>query len=182
MTAVIEPDEIISLYDRHARELVGFFVRRTGDPQLALDLLGDTFLAAFEKRTSCRAGGDRERAAWLYRIAANKLAGHFRRGASERRATERLASQLRTLTEPELATIQAFGGASEHPGLEQAFADLSQDQRAAIRLRVIDERPYPALSAELGVSEPVARARVSRGLRALRRAVGPHERSPDEQS
>jgi RNA polymerase sigma-70 factor, ECF subfamily len=35
----LEGSDIIALYDRHARDLVGFFARRTGDPELALDLL-----------------------------------------------------------------------------------------------------------------------------------------------
>ena len=166
----MEREDIIALYDRHARELVGFFTRRTGDPQLALDLLGETFLAAFEQRRRCRAREDRQRAAWLFRIAVNKLNAHFRRGASERRATERFASQLRALTEPELAAISRLADASSE-NLVSALGGLSEDQQRALRLRVIDERPYHEVSEELGVSEPAARARVSRGLRALRRAV-----------
>ena len=45
------------------------------------------------------------------------------------------------------------------------------DQREAIQLRVVDERGYGAVSEVLEISEPAARARVSRGLRALRRAI-----------
>jgi len=92
--------------------LVGFFTRRTGDPQLALDLLGETFLTAFEQRRRCRARDDRRQAAWLFRIAANKLNAHYRRGASERRATERFASQLRALTGAELAAIGRLADSS----------------------------------------------------------------------
>jgi RNA polymerase sigma factor (sigma-70 family) len=167
----MEREDIIELYDRHARELAGFFTRRTGDPQLALDLVGETFLTAFEQRRRCRAEDDRQRAAWLFRIAANKLNAHFRRGASERRATERLASQLRPLTEPELAVIGRLAEAGDEPELDFALDGLSEDQRRALALRVIDERSYHEVSQELGVSEPTARARVSRGLRALRRAM-----------
>jgi len=49
---------------------------------------------------------------------------------------------------------------------------LSADQREALQLRVIDERPYDEVAGELGISEQAARARVSRGLRALGRALG----------
>jgi DNA-directed RNA polymerase specialized sigma24 family protein len=80
----MDGEDIIGLYDRHARQLLGFFMRRTRDPQLALDLLGETFLAVFENRPR-RGPRDEERAAWLFRIAADKLAGHFRAGRSERR-------------------------------------------------------------------------------------------------
>jgi RNA polymerase sigma-70 factor (ECF subfamily) len=41
----------------------------------------------------------------------------------------------------------------------------------AIELRIVRELPYPEVAAELGVSEQTARARVSRGLRALRQAM-----------
>lgn len=173
-------DEILALYDRHARGLLGFFARRTGDPHLALDLLSDTFLAAFEHRARCQGRTDSERAAWLFAIAANVLAGHFRRGARERRATERLASQLRALTAAELATIDRLAAGAEDERLTAALAELSDEQRRAVQGRVVEERSYAAMSRELGISEPAARARVSRGLRALRRAVaGETERRGD---
>ena len=55
--------------------------------------------------------------------------------------------------------------------MASAFSDLSGDQREALRLRVIDELPYPEIAESLGVSEQTARARVSRGLRRLADAV-----------
>jgi RNA polymerase sigma-70 factor, ECF subfamily len=163
-------EDIVGLYDRHARELLGFFARRTREPQLALDLLGETFLTAFEKRDSCRGRGDGERAAWLFRIAANKLADHFRAGLSERHATERLAAELRTANPDERARIHELAELPETDRLRRAYESLSAQQRHAIQLRVINEQPYPMVAASLGVSEPAARARVSRGLNALRRA------------
>jgi len=171
--ALVDGQTLIDLYDAHARELVAFLARRTGDPQLALDLLGDTFLTAFERRRTCRARTDRERAAWLFRIAANKLTDHYRRGSSERRATERFAGELRAITNSEIAEVQRLAQSSEHSErLLAAFDGLSDEQREALQLRVIDEHPYPHVSRELGISEPAARARVSRGLRTLLRAIG----------
>lgn len=171
--ALVDGQTIIDLYDAYARELLGFFARRTGDPQLAVDLLGDTFLTAFEQRRKCRASSDRERAAWLFRIAANKLTDHYRRRASERRATELFAGELRAVTNSEIAVIQRLAESSEHSErVLAAFNGLSEEQREALQLRVIDEQPYPHVSRELGISEPAARARVSRGLRTLLRAIG----------
>jgi RNA polymerase sigma-70 factor (ECF subfamily) len=129
-------------------------------------------LTAFERRGSCRGSSDRERAAWLFTIAANKLAGHFRRGASERRATDQLAGELRALSRYEIAVIQQLVESGDRvDGVRAAFDGLSGKQQEAVRLRVIDEQPYDVLSAQLGISEPAARARVSRGLRAMRRAI-----------
>lgn len=167
----MDSDDILNLYDRHARELLGFLARRTRDPHLALDLLSDTFLAACEHRQERRGGSESEAAAWLYRIAANKVAGHYRRSAAERRAHDRLASQLRALTPAEVAVIERLAESEDDCGVGAAFSTLSDEQQRAVRARVIEERSYASVSRELGVSEPAARARVSRGLRALRRAV-----------
>jgi RNA polymerase sigma factor (sigma-70 family) len=160
------------LYDAHARDLLGYLARRSRDPQIALDLLSATFLAAFENRGRCRAEDELGRVAWPYRIAANTFVDHVRRGASERRAVNRLGSELRALTPGEIGVIEELAGSSE---LEQrvtaAFGELSGQQREALWLHVVEELPYPEVSAALGLSEPAARARVSRGLRALRRAT-----------
>ena len=56
--------------------------------------------------------------------------------------------------------------------LSRAFGALPADQRQAIELRVLEDLSYPEVADALGVPEPTARARVSRGLRALARAVG----------
>ncbi len=176
----MDAEGVLALYDRHARGLMGFFARRTRDPHLALDLLSETFLAAFEHRDRCRATSEDEAAAWLYRIAANRLALHYRRGAIERRATERFAAGLRAPTDEELAVIERLADADEGGAFTDALASLPESTRSAIQARVLDERSYESVSRELGVSQQAARARVSRGLRALRRAVaGDPERSGD---
>jgi RNA polymerase sigma-70 factor, ECF subfamily len=168
----MDADDVSRLYDAHARGVAGFFVRRTGDPHAALDLLGETFLVAFERRESCQARSERERAAWLYRIAANKLMDHYRRGARDRRLADRVIGALREPTADELAVLERLEGPSDQEQVvREAFAALDGDQREAVRLRILEERPYSALSRELGVSEPTARARVSRGLRVMRRVV-----------
>jgi RNA polymerase sigma factor (sigma-70 family) len=169
---VIEAEELNALYDAHARDLLAYLARRSGDPQTALDLLSATFLAAFENRGCCRADDERGRVAWLYRIAANTFVDHVRRGASERRAINRLRSELRALTPSEVEFIEELAGSSEfEERVTAAFGQLSAQQREALWLHVVDELPYPEVSAALGLSEPAARARVSRGLRALRRAT-----------
>jgi len=175
----MDDQDIMALYDAHARDLVGWFARRTADPQLALDLLSVTFLKAFEQRGRARAQTDSQRAAWLYRIAANALIDHTRSGASEQRAVARIRRELRLLDGHETATIEKLAASSElQQRIGAAVDGLSAEQRAAVDLRVIEERPYPEISQMLGVSEPVARARVSRGLRALRRAAATRKEQP----
>jgi RNA polymerase sigma factor (sigma-70 family) len=162
----------LACYDVVARDLLGFFARRTRDPQLAMDLLAATFLAAFEQRERCRASTDAQRAAWVYRIAASKLVDHFRRQEREQRAVQRLGSELRALTAGEASAIEVLAASSAlEDRVQVALAQLSEEQRTALELHVIEERSYAELSQALQISEPAARARVSRGIRALRRAT-----------
>ncbi len=168
----MDEGEFLDCYELVARDLVGFFARRTGDPQLAMDLLGATFLVAFEQRARCRARTQDQRAAWVYRIAASKLADHFRSQERERRVVARLDSELRALTHAEVSAVERLAGSSEVEQRVQAALDqLSSEQQAALDLHVIQERSYAEVSHALQISEPAARARVSRGIRALRRAT-----------
>jgi RNA polymerase sigma-70 factor (ECF subfamily) len=51
--------------------------------------------------------------------------------------------------------------------IEEALLTLGEDQREALRLRVIEELPYDDVARRLACSELTARQRVSRGLRRL---------------
>lgn len=172
----LDTEDVVALYERHSDELLGFLAHRTGDRQLARDLLGDTFLSAFAARGQCRADEEAQRLAWLYRIAANKLYENSRRRTSERRALWRLglgSEQPAGSCEPGYERVEQLDEASQlQPELNAAVAQLSEEQAQAIRSRVIEERDYAQAAAQLGVGEDAVRARVSRGLRALRRAIG----------
>ena len=176
---MMEAEDLVALYDAHARDLLGYLARRTGDPQVALDLLGATFLSAFEHRDRCRGQSEGERVAWLYRIAANSLVDNARRSAAEQRAIQRIAGELRALTDTEVAVIERLAVSSElHERVLAAFGDLSAEQKAVLWMHIVEDRPYPEISRTLGLSEPATRARVSRGLRALRRATQSSREEP----
>ena len=55
--------------------------------------------------------------------------------------------------------------------LAEALALLPEAQRWAVQLRVVEERSYTEVASAMGVTEVTARARVSRGLRALARLL-----------
>jgi RNA polymerase sigma-70 factor (ECF subfamily) len=76
------------------------------------------------------------------------------------------------ITSDEIERIEQLAGVEElRVAVAQALATLGADQREALRLRVVDELDYPVVARRLGVSEPTARARVSRGLRRLAAAL-----------
>jgi RNA polymerase sigma-70 factor (ECF subfamily) len=169
-----DADAFAALYDREAHDVLVFIARRVLDAELALDLTAETFAQAFRGRRAFRGTTAAEERAWLFTIARRQVARYHRRGAVERRALEALGAQLPHASEDDLREIEEAAGLD---ALRAALGDelerLSRDQREALRLRVVEERPYPEVADALGVSEQTARARVSRGLRALARAREP---------
>ena len=88
---------------------------------------------------------------------------------------ERLGIEIPTVSGTDTARIESLAGVSElRVALSRELAQLSTEQREAVRLRILEERPYEEVARALGISEQAARARVSRGLRALGRALEPH--------
>ena len=78
------------------------------------------------------------------------------------------------MSEDDVAGIDRRAGLAElRAALAVELARLSVEQRDALRLRVVEERSYAQVADALGISEQAARARVSRGLRALARALEP---------
>jgi RNA polymerase sigma factor (sigma-70 family) len=172
----LETDDIARLYAEHAYSVLAFFARRTYQPEIAVDLMAETFALAFEDRADFRGSGDRQAIGWIYGIARNRLAEFLRRGEVERRALGRLGVEVPTLADWEHDRIERLAGlAALRDELDQQIAGLRDEQRQALRLRVIEERSYPEVARVLGVSEPTARARVSRALRALRKSTALHE-------
>ena len=170
-------DDVERLYREHARVVLAFLVRRVFLPEVAVDLMGETFAQAYRDRRGCRAGADPERVAWIFGIARHCLAGYVRRGAAERRALRRFAVERRALHDFEYDRIEELAGVHDLAGhVRDAFDGLGSEQREALRLRIVEERPYAEVARELGVSEQTARARVSRALHALRESQEPANR------
>jgi RNA polymerase sigma factor (sigma-70 family) len=164
--------DFADLYSGNAREPLIFFTRRTFDVEAARDLTAETFAQAFQHRRRYRGSSDPEAAAWLYGIARHQLSRYARTGRVRRKAVEKLGIQLPSVSPDDYERIVELAGLAELRGrVAVAFAGLSDDQRDALRLRVIDERPYDEVARSLGVSEQTARARVSRGLRRLADAL-----------
>lgn len=169
-----------AFYRQHARQLLVFLTRRTLDAHLALELTAETFAQAFERRGQFRGGGEEQATAWLYRIASNQHAKYLRRGKVERRAMQRLGLSLPDYNDVDIQRVDELAeSGSLRARVAAEFGGLPGTHREAVRLRIVEDLPYPRVAEHLGISEPAARARVSRGLRLLRDNVRSHcEESP----
>ena len=159
-----DPEAFAAFYRRHVAPLLGNFLRRTGNAELAADLTAETFAAALDglHRFDPARG---PAVGWLYGIARRQLGHAARRGAVEDKARRRLGMAPLELTDEALERIEALAGAE---AATTALAGLPPDQRDAVRARILDEREYADIARSTRTSEAVIRKRVSRGLAGLR--------------
>src|SRR3954463_1440407 len=113
-----EPAAFGVFYERRVREVLGYMMRRTGDPEVAADLTAETFAAALVARRRFKPGGA-PAAAWLFAIAARRLADYQRRGRFEQRLRRSLALERRPLSESDAAMINLLGDDAARAVLEE---------------------------------------------------------------
>jgi RNA polymerase sigma-70 factor (ECF subfamily) len=160
-----DPAAFGTFYERHERLVLGYLMRRTGDPELAADLAAETFAVALAAARKYR-GDEAPASAWLIGIARNILFSSLRRSRVEDRARRRLGMEPIPLDDELLQRIERLGGDAR---VEALLAHLTPDQSDAVRARVLGEEDYAEIATRLRCSESVIRQRVSRGLATLRR-------------
>jgi RNA polymerase sigma factor (sigma-70 family) len=158
-----DPEDFGRFYDRYVHAMLGYFARRTNDPEVAADLTAETFAAALSARRRFRRR-ETPAAAWLFGIASHKLADYRRRGAAEDRMRRRLGIERVPLGAGDGELIAMLG----REVAAEMMLQLPEDQRVAVSAYVLEDRPYEEIAAAQRTSEAVVRKRVSRGLHALR--------------
>ena len=154
-------------YSRRVDAVLAFFLRRTGDRELAADLTAETFAAALSALP--RYDPQRSSAlAWLFTIAHHKMADSIRRGQVEDRARRRLRLEPPPFSDEDIERVEQRAATAEGSGALLELERLSAEQRGAIEGRVLQETEYDELARRLRCSESVVRKRVSRGLAELR--------------
>jgi RNA polymerase sigma factor (sigma-70 family) len=103
---------------------------------------------------------------WLLAIAHNKLVSSLRRGRVEDAARRRVGMlEVIELRPESMRRVDHL--VQGDTWVADLLASLPEDQRQAVRARVLEERSYDDIAAELETSSLVVRKRVSRGLERL---------------
>jgi RNA polymerase sigma factor (sigma-70 family) len=163
-----ESELFAEVFRRHAGGISRYVTRRLG-PQLAEDIVAETFLAAFRQRASYDTGCA-DAGPWLYGIAANLIRRHHRDEVRWLRALERtgidpVASSAADLAEARI-TADAAGRA-----VAAAIAGLNPRQREVVLLVTWAELTYDQVARALGIPEGTVRSRMNRARSQLRAAL-----------
>jgi RNA polymerase sigma-70 factor, ECF subfamily len=159
----------IPLYDRYAARMERYVLARVGHAHDAEDIVSAVFLRALSRINTF----DPSRgtfANWLFGVARNAVAAHFRRLSVAPTAAanfERMDEEMNT----EISVILGERDAR----VRTAMRSLTHDQKDALALRYLGELSIAETAAQLDKSEAAIKMLVKRGLESLRRQLGSRE-------
>jgi RNA polymerase sigma factor (sigma-70 family) len=153
------------IFDRHGSTLFRFLARRV-DPSDAEDLLGEVFRIAFERRSTFEQERDSARP-WLYGIAANVIAKHYRSEARRHRAIARVAASRALDDDPAERAVAAADASARWSRVMDAIGALAEAERQVLLLFAWEELSYDEIALTLGIPVGTVRSRLSRGRARL---------------
>ncbi len=157
------------LYRRHHAVVLAFLARRVEQPEVAADLMAETFALLLGLVRDPQRDIPPLPVAWLMVTARHLLIDSHRRGKVDDRARQQLAMRPIALEDRDLERVEEI--ATETDLVKELSSCLEPDQFTALLARVLDERDYAEIAVEMECSESVVRKRVSRALGVLRRAM-----------
>ncbi|WP_285777630.1 RNA polymerase sigma factor [Microtetraspora sp. NBRC 13810] len=172
------PDAFAGLFDRYSGMLYRYVSRRLG-PEVAEDLVGETFLVAFRRRDRYDLARPDARP-WLFGIVSNLVARHHRTEAARYRALTR--SPVDGVAEsPAERVAEGVSATAVRPLLASALALLSKGDRDVLLLIAWADLSYDEVAQALGIPVGTVRSRLNRARRKVREALGDTHPLRDEE-
>ncbi len=155
------------LYERHKRDLFGYFYGLTNDADKSEDLVQNLFYRLLKYRHTYR--GDGKFVYWMYSVAQNTWRDQFRKKklidyGSDAYTYDSLPNKEKNAEELLLAT-------ERKNLLKEALQQISPEKREAIVLSRFQGLKYQEIAKISNVSENAIKARVHRGLMELKEII-----------
>jgi len=162
------------LLDKYEKRVINYIYRFTGSRADAEDLAQETFLkvynAAFSYIPSAKF------AAWLYRIASNVSLDYLRKNKYAKKTgslNERLENMDKSLEkqfpdEKQRGADLSMVDSERQEKINLALQNLPENQRAAIIMKIYEDRPYSEIAAIIGVSVSSVESLLFRARQALK--------------
>jgi RNA polymerase sigma-70 factor (ECF subfamily) len=156
-----DPAAFRPLYERYFARVYAYCLRRVTDRQEAEDLTSSIFTKALSHLDGYRGG---QVAAWLFRIAHNEVANHWR-GQREQVSLDAYELDLEAETLPPADWLIAQENAE---ALQRAVALLPAAQQELLALKLAGQLTSEQIGDVLGKSSSAVRVELHRIMKQLR--------------
>lgn len=157
-----DPARFGLLYEKYYRQIFVFVFRRTGDEDIAGDIVSDAFLKAMVALPKYEFKG-LPFSSWLFRIALNEVNMFYRKDKRERNVSLEQSDLKNIITEAgEENTAEA------DRMVMQLLSSLTAEEMQFIELRFFEKRAFAEVAEILGITENNAKVRTYRILDKLK--------------
>lgn len=164
-----DPRRFSGLYDKYYKQIFLFVFKRTGDEDAAGDIVSQVFLKALTNIQKYTYRGV-PFSAWLYRIASNEVAQHFRN-----RKGQRTVSMERTQIDQVMGMVDDEPEEDRRevymPVLLEVIQEMKPEEVEMIELRFFEQRPFKEVAFIMGITENNAKVRMYRIVERLRKRL-----------
>jgi RNA polymerase sigma-70 factor (ECF subfamily) len=160
-------EAVAALYRLHVDAIARYIAYRVPDDAAVEDLTAEVFLRMVEGLPTYRSTGAPFEA-WLYRIAAARVADYFRHQARspEGELDEKSTADVARALELDLAQQEEFAT------LRAALQQLSDEQQTILLLRFVERKSHEEVARILGKSERAVAVAQHRALKKLAELLG----------
>jgi len=153
------------LYARHRTRLYRYLLRQLRQPALADDVFQDVWQRVIAARTEWKP--DASFATWLYRIAHNRMADHWRARPYRPQAPADADERMARIPDPNTPerTLSEF---EQRRTLQLGLDQLPPEQREVLMLRLEQELTLEQIAAITGVGRETVKSRLRYAMEKLR--------------
>ncbi len=153
--------ELHTLYYERVKRFVSFKVARDEDAE---ELANEVFLRAWEYMSAQKVDNVM---AFLYRLARNLIADHYRRG----KTTEPLTPEIENTVAAEGSLVDEAATHEEAEDLLKRMRSLKEEYRVALAMRYQDEMSTAEIAQALDKKVSAVRVLLYRAKQALKKTV-----------
>ena len=151
------------LFDAYCDELRHYIFYKSGDEEVAEDIVQDTFLKIWEMRSTVRPETAR---ALLYTIATNQFANKYKRQKLKFKFQQTIVED-RTFETPEFEMeVKEFDRK-----LQQVLSELNEKSRTVFLMNRMDQMTYNEIANNLNISVKAVEKRMKKALEFLRKEI-----------
>ena len=166
------------IFDQHRHAVHAYFIGRVTDPELAADLLQETFLRVWRRLSEVGVLADDQQRAWIFTVARNLTIDSYRARAARHSAEAALRDQAATQETTVPGPHQQAELGERVAQLHAAIRGLPEDQRVILSMATAGGLTSREIGEALGEPPGTIRYRLSQARKQLAAALDLEEDEP----